>query len=246
MNLPLCPHCQSRRVETDDPPPAGYALTVLGAGLLFAGAFLHPDLFDPRLEAFMASPPLQLLAVGLALAAYGGYRLFHHRNRYCADCGHRWRAPEPRPADARNPEIGGMAGAFLGGGSKASLDMPGGGPARSNGAHDAGLHDRARARRGVSTESGGAAGSAGAGARTGRVQPLLACLGFKDPRARAEAARTLRQMTGQDFGEDAAAWRAYFDQQRRGEGGSTLGSTAAEADAAGYAPEGDGPPSPNA
>lgn len=45
-------------------------------------------------------------------------------------------------------------------------------------------------------------------------KPLLACLKFKDPTQRANAAQTLKEMTGQDFGEDHQAWSDWFKNNK--------------------------------
>lgn len=46
------------------------------------------------------------------------------------------------------------------------------------------------------------------------LEPILACLRFKDPKMRAEAAQSLRKLTGQEFGEDAAAWDAWWAENK--------------------------------
>ncbi|MFW5856514.1 MAG: hypothetical protein ACOCX4_01440 [Planctomycetota bacterium] len=46
------------------------------------------------------------------------------------------------------------------------------------------------------------------------VGPLIRMLRMKDPSMRADAAATLREVTGQDFGEDADAWDAWWAEHK--------------------------------
>lgn len=42
------------------------------------------------------------------------------------------------------------------------------------------------------------------------IEPLLKCLRFKNESMRKDAARTLRQLTGESFGPDAEAWEDWW------------------------------------
>jgi hypothetical protein len=46
------------------------------------------------------------------------------------------------------------------------------------------------------------------------VQPLLRMLRAKNAELRRDAATTLRELTGQDFGEDADAWEDWWEENR--------------------------------
>jgi len=51
-------------------------------------------------------------------------------------------------------------------------------------------------------------------ARHTPIEPLLACLRFKDERMRRDAVASLCQLTGQNFGEDAAAWEKWWQENK--------------------------------
>ncbi len=44
------------------------------------------------------------------------------------------------------------------------------------------------------------------------LKPVLACLKFKNPQQRKQAAQTLREATGEDFGEDYQAWSNWLKE----------------------------------
>jgi len=46
------------------------------------------------------------------------------------------------------------------------------------------------------------------------IEPILACLRFKDEAMRMDAAANLTKLTGQDFGIDADAWDAWWKENK--------------------------------
>ncbi len=193
-----CPVCASRRIQADYPPARGYALMLGGMALLFAGGFLDPAVLHPKLAPEM----FWLVAIGALLALYGANWLVRHDNRFCQDCGYRFRRPLAAPADARTPAPGGVAGALM----KAT-------------GFGVGESEEARAaRRFVAPSSTPSTSPASERSATINpntpVEPILACLKFRDPKQRETAAATLRKLTGRDFGTDHAAWAAWWEENK--------------------------------
>ncbi len=46
------------------------------------------------------------------------------------------------------------------------------------------------------------------------IEPILACLRFKDESMRRDAISSLRQLTGQDFGDDIASWEKWWKENK--------------------------------
>ena len=48
------------------------------------------------------------------------------------------------------------------------------------------------------------------------VGDILAMLGDKEKKVREQAASSLRQLTGEDFGEDRAGWQQWYAEKKAG------------------------------
>jgi len=183
-----CPLCGSENLHRDDAPNRSYALILLGLGLLFAGRFLRPELviYPDELR--------KLLILGVAVALFGVFDLFRHGNRYCGDCGYRFRARRGGSGCSALPlrMRGADAQATAMGARSPAEERPG-----------------AKYIRGLSHDSSGDGAAEEIDPNT-PLEPILACLKFKNPQMRRDAARTLRKLTGQDFGEDQEAWAAWY------------------------------------
>ncbi len=162
-----------------------------GYAITLAGAallFLR-GLFSPLILApqFAVADDQRLWIVGGAVFLYGLYNLVRHGNRYCGACGYRFRATPTNcgAGDTIGGGIGALAAKFGGMGMPAVQTRP--------------------ARQEPEEKPSGAI----------RYEPVLACLKFKNPAARAEAARTLAEATGQDFGEDYEGWKAWLVENKK-------------------------------
>ncbi len=60
-----------------------------------------------------------------------------------------------------------------------------------------------------------AAKSKDAAYRTETVELLIPLLNDEHPRVRGAAAKSLRAITGQDFGEDAFRWQWWWEKQKK-------------------------------
>lgn len=180
---PQCPLCESGRILRDDPPVRGYFFLFLGLILILMGRFLHPDLFSPSLAAEQS----RLLLLGIVLVVYGIYLNLRHGNRWCGSCGFRFRLPIARQGEGvaipRLPWEKAQTFSFR---DRIQEDLRKGQNRGSEGdRHETVPPDQP-------------------------IPPLLACLSFRDPRQRENAARTLRILTGQSFDADAEAWKKWY------------------------------------
>lgn len=187
-----CPLCASRQIRTDYPPPRGYFLLLAGAAMLFVRSFLSPAL----LSDVLAVEGNRLLVFGVMLAAYGAFCLLRHGNRYCATCGFRFRAVATDGATAGLPAGEGRIAAAFAKVENQAGKTPGG-MAEFLG-EDKVQENRQALRRGAV-----------------KIEPLLACLKFKNPQQRHNAAETLREISGEDFGEDFEAWSRWYETSRK-------------------------------
>jgi hypothetical protein len=175
---PACPLCHADRIGRDYPPVRGYVLALVGLALVFIARVINPQL----LQAGIIPALHKFLWIGMALFVYGAYHLFIHGNRYCLNCGHRFRAvrgkelpwPPLRETSSEQPAAG-------------NRDIGTTGITRR---HEEKLNPQTP------------------------VEPILACLRFKDVRQREAAAETLRKLTGQSFGPDAEAWEAWWSANK--------------------------------
>lgn len=202
-----CPNCGSADTRSDHAPARCYALLLLGVGLLFAGRMLKPEtvLFPECLP--------QLLVVGAAALGLGFIDLLRHGNRYCGDCGYRFRRCRGVPVAATN--VTAVA-------EKQAAPPAEGGPEAQPDRRGPGTAARAEAAIERQTASGERAGSEYIRGYGGDdddtpdpatpLEPIVACLKFKNERMRREAAATLRRLTGQNLGEDHAAWQKWLDE----------------------------------
>lgn len=182
-----CPVCGSSQVCKDYAPARGYVLAAAGLGLLFLRAFFSPEILSPVL----ASEEQRLLLAGVLVFGYGAYNLLRHGNRFCGDCGFRFRATSTNQgAIAGVSDISHIAAA--------QAARSGSSGAISEMMHGRGDAERAERKRGAI-----------------RYEPVLACLKFKNPQQRAEASRTLVEATGKDFGEDYDAWRVWLLENKK-------------------------------
>lgn len=165
--------------------PPARGYVLMAAGL---GLALLRAVFDPQvLMPQLANADSQkLFLVGGLVFLYGAFHLFRHGNRFCGKCGFRFRA---------TPYNQGSASSFADLAAKAGEQ---GGLAGSFSA----LTQR--------KEEGGERKRGGV-----RFEPVLACLKFQDARKRAEAAQTLREETGEDFGEDYEQWHAWLLEHKK-------------------------------
>lgn len=185
-----CPLCGSLAVRKDYPPVRGYALVLAGMGLLFFTAFVDPAFFSLKMQVEGA----RLYLLGLLLCGYGGYCLFRHGRRYCAACGCTFR------------QVSGNLGRAQAGGSRLEAYEQAAEAKLASQQNAAGMGLFLKNREAEKERTGKPGPS-----RTG---PLIACLSFKDPIQRASAAKTLCELTGQDFGEDPQAWKNWFAQAK--------------------------------
>lgn len=189
-----CPLCASRQIRTDYPPPRGYFLLLAGAAMLFVRSFLSPALMNQVLEV----EGNRLLVFGLAICAYGAFCLLRHGNRYCGTCGFRFRAVAGDSAGEGLPAAGAqgrIAAAFAK--VERQMERAPEGMAEFLGEEKV-QENRQTLRRGAV-----------------KIEPLLACLKFKDAQQRHNAAETLREISGKDFGEDYEAWRNWHEESRK-------------------------------
>ncbi len=193
-----CPLCGSLELRRDYAPARSYALILLGLALLAAGRFLKPEMVAYPLELH------KLVIVGVAILLFGLFDIVRHGNRYCAECGYCLRVRAAHPGGGFMPRIGFP---FVAG---------------DQGAGNRNLNERPGAR--FIRGSRVAASSADAGDDDNDddeeinpntpLEPIMACLKFKDPKMRKDALKTLRKLTGQDFGEDHDAWRRWYDENK--------------------------------
>ncbi len=165
-----CPLCGSRRVDRDYAPARSYAVIVVAVGILFAVAFLDPSLYSFRARAESG----RIWVLGAALLVYGGYLTRRHGNRFCGDCGYRFRASSRHPSATPRPAL--------------RESLPDSGKASQKKA----------AKLDPNTP----------------IEPILACLRFKDPQQRETAAATLRKLTGQDFDSAAETWEQWWAENK--------------------------------
>jgi len=191
-----CPLCGSVELKRDYAPARSYALILLGLALLGAGRFLKPEMVAYPLELH------KLVIVGVAVLLFGLFDTIRHGNRYCAECGYRLRVKltrcrgglmprisSPFPADSANRDNRNpdeRPGARYICGSK---------PPAAHVRNDDGEEDE------INPNT--------------PLEPILACLKFKDPNMRKDAAKSLRKLTGQDFGEDHAAWWKWYEDNKQ-------------------------------
>lgn len=114
-----CPSCTSQRIFKDYAPARCYWLTLLGIIILLPLRLLQPDLLlysttlTPATDSALAAPisPVNLLMVlGIAAIVIGIIDMARHENRYCRECGFRFRMPKRR----NNSENGMMPRRSLG------------------------------------------------------------------------------------------------------------------------------------
>lgn len=184
-----CPLCGSSQVRKDYAPARGYVLAAVGLAMLFLRAFFNPEILSPVL----AAESQRVLLVGVLVFGYGAYHLLRHGNRYCGECGFRFRATLANQASAVS-----LASARYAAAAQAAENGAPGSVSEVMFGKD-GRDDEKGERKKVAI----------------RFEPVLACLKFKDAAARAEAARTLAEATGQNFGEDYDAWKAWLIENRK-------------------------------
>lgn len=191
--IPQCPLCTSTRIRNDDPPLRGYVLAGFGGMMLFAGSFLNADVFAPG----MAAEQSRLLLFGGLVFLYGVVLLFRHANRYCDTCGTRFRKPGAPSAthEAHAPRATGSR-------IDAAMEKA-----------ERQLHRQAPGQ-GVSASPITHSPSRAPLPANQPIEPLLACLKFRDPKQRATAHESLRTLTGADLPEDYEEWAAWWQENK--------------------------------
>ena len=184
-----CPLCGSDDVHRDYAPARSYALLLLALGLLFAGRFLAPSATAYPGELG------RLVILGVVVGLFGLFDTFGHQNRYCGYCGYRFRARSRRHAGAATP-LRRMESAESPGRAGPPEDRPGAKYIRGLASH--------KTTDGETDELD----------PNTPIEPILACLKFKDEKMRREATNTLRRLTGQDFGEDTEAWKQWYAENK--------------------------------
>lgn len=198
--IPQCPNCASTRIGNDDPPLRGYVLASLGCMMIFAGSFLSPDVFAPG----MAGEQTRLILFGFLVVAYAMALLLRHHNRYCHTCGTRFRQPgtlarTPPPADAEGTRAA----------AASRIDAAMEKAERQLHRQSVGMHGFS------ATPSATSSSSSRPGLSPNQpIEPLLACLKFRDPRQRATAHESLRTLTGVDLPEDYETWATWWKENK--------------------------------
>jgi hypothetical protein len=199
-----CPLCGSRALIRDHASPRAWVLLGLGAAILLGWRLVLPVVLPLLVNAAFGAEPADperlntalaavdhmkrwLLFAGLACALLGALDVILDGSRYCARCGFRGRYPRRR----LDPQTAAAVSHLQEATRSARQERTGGTTAGPRG-------DTHHAPPPVEQP----------------VAPLIRMLRLKNPEMRRDAAATLREVTGEDFGEDADAWEAWWEANR--------------------------------